>query len=76
MRIDVAAFAAVTLHWLIAPGYIKKLNRNIPAHLQKLLADVFTVFLTRINVPKEEIDKVTEQIYKRRVQDMFTFIDN
>ena len=57
-------------------GYIEKLKQNIPQHLYKLLADVITVFLTRINVPENEIDKVTKHLYERRVQDMFTFIDN
>ena len=56
--------------------YIEKIKRNIPPHLNKLLADVITVFLSRINVPGDEIEKVTKHIYERRIQEMFTFIDN
>ena len=56
--------------------YIEKLKQNIPPHLNKLLADVITVFLTRINVSEDEIDKVTKHLYERRIQEMFTFIDN
>ena len=57
-------------------GYIEKLKQNIPPHLNKLLADVITVFLTRIDVPGEEIEKVTKHLYDRRIQEMFTHIDN
>jgi hypothetical protein len=56
--------------------YIEKLKQNIPPHQHKLLADVITVFLIRINVPEDEIDKVTKNLYDRRIQEMFTFIDN
>ena len=45
-------------------GYFEQLGQNIPPHLHKLLADVITVFLTRINVPGDEIDKVTKHIYE------------
>ena len=56
--------------------YIEKLNLNIPNHLNKLLADIITLLLTRINVPKQEIDQVTEKIYARRFQEMFAFIED
>ena len=45
-------------------GYFEQLGQNIPPHLHKLLADVITVFLTRINVPGDEIEKVTKHIYE------------
>jgi hypothetical protein len=41
-----------------------------------LLADVITVFLTRINVPEDEIESVTKSLYERRIHEMFTLIDN
>jgi len=56
--------------------YIESLRQNIPPHLYKLLADVITVFLTRINVPDDEIENVTKHLYERRIQEMFTHIDN
>jgi ssRNA-specific RNase YbeY (16S rRNA maturation enzyme) len=31
--------------------------------------------LTRINVPKDEIDVMTDKIYQRRFQEMFTLIE-
>ena len=39
-------------------NYIEELKQNIPPHLNKLLADVITVFLTRIDVPADEIEKL------------------
>ena len=57
-------------------SYYEKLKENIPPHLYKLLADVITVFLTRINVPGGEIEDVTKHLYERRIQEMFTHIDN
>ena len=56
--------------------YIEKLKQNIPPHLYKLLADVITVLLRRINVPDIEIEKVTEQLHERRIQEMFPFFEN
>ena len=56
--------------------YIEKLKQNIPQHLYKLLADVVTVLLKRINVPDDEIEKVAEQLYKRRINEMFPFFEN
>jgi hypothetical protein len=56
--------------------YFDKLKENTPSHLFKLLADVITVFLTRINVPEDEIERVTKSLYERRIHEMFTLIDN
>jgi len=55
----------------LPPNYIETLKLNIPPHLNKLLADVITVLLKRINVPTDEINAVTEQIYERGLQEMF-----
>jgi len=58
----------------LPPDYFEKLRLNVPPHLLKLLADVITVLLNRINVPKIEIEKVTDELYERRFQEMFAFI--
>lgn len=34
------------------------------------------MLLMRINVPKDEVDAVTEKVYQRRYQEMFTFIED
>jgi hypothetical protein len=56
--------------------YIEKLALKIPDRLNKLLADVITVLLNRINVPKEEIEEITDYIYQRRTQEMFEFFED
>ena len=37
-------------------GYVNQIALNIPPPLKKLVADVITVLLTKINVTHEEID--------------------
>jgi hypothetical protein len=60
----------------LPPDYVKQLESlNIPDHLKKLIANVITVLLSRINVPKDEIDVMTDKIYQRRFQEMFTLIE-
>jgi len=57
-------------------GYIDGLKKDVPPHLYKVLADVITLLLKRINVPEEEISEVTGKIYERRIQEMFPHFDN
>jgi hypothetical protein len=52
--------------------YLDKLALNIPEHLNKLLVDVVTVLLKKINVPDDEINAITEKVDQRRLQEMFT----
>ncbi len=59
------------------PGdYIERLKLNIPEHMAKLIVDVVTVFLKRISAPSEDIYELTEIIYQRRYQEMFTFLES
>ena len=51
--------------------YIEHLSLNIPDSLKKLLKDVITVILTKINVPREEIDTIVDSIEQRRISEMF-----
>jgi predicted transposase YdaD len=62
--------------FLLPKDYVEKLALNIPDRLNKLLADVITVLLNRINVPKEEIEEITDYIYQRRTQEMFEFFED
>jgi DNA-binding CsgD family transcriptional regulator len=55
--------------------YADQLALNIPEHLKKIIADVITVLLSRIKAPKAEIDRVTEKIYKRGIQEMFELLE-
>ena len=58
----------------LPPEYFEKLKENIPAHLNKLFSDVITILLTQINVPKEEIEDVTDHWNERRTEKMFDHI--
>ena len=51
--------------------YIERLKLNIPPGLKKLLMDVITVLLTKINVPQEEINDIVDRIEKRGISEMF-----
>jgi predicted transposase/invertase (TIGR01784 family) len=55
--------------------YFEKLTLNIPPHLNKLLADVVTTLLRRVNVPADEIAEVTDKIYERKANKMFEWIE-
>jgi hypothetical protein len=55
----------------LTPEYRKKLIECIPDHLLKIVADVITVLLTKIDVPEDEIETITENIENRRLQEMF-----
>ena len=57
-------------------NYIERLKLDIPEHLLKLLADVITVLMKRINVPDEEISTVTDHLYERRLQQMFALLED
>ncbi len=46
----------------IPKDYIEKLSINVPEHLLKILSDVITIFLKKIDVPKQDIDKIAEKI--------------
>jgi len=56
--------------------YEDRLKQNIPPRLNKLLADVITLLLKRINVSDQEIEAITEKLYERRLQEMFTLIEH
>ena len=57
-------------------NYVEQLRLNIPEHLLKLLSDVITVLMKKINVPDKEITTVTDKLYKRRFSEMFTLLED
>jgi len=51
--------------------YIERLDKmNVPPHLKELLVKVITVLLTKIDVPKDEIEALTEKIDERGISEM------
>jgi hypothetical protein len=51
--------------------YLNKLNLNVPDHLLKLLEKCITLFLMKAGVEEEQIETITEKLYKRRLVNMF-----
>ncbi len=60
----------------LPPDYLDTLALKIPPHLNKLIADVITVLLTKINLPKEEVEVISDRIYGKEYQKMFTLIED
>jgi hypothetical protein len=68
---------ADSIHTLgdLPSGYMEKLALNIPPHLNKLIADVITLLLTKINIPQDEVETITNRIHRKEYQTMFTLIE-
>ena len=56
--------------------YFNELALNIPPHLNKLLSDVLTLMLKRINASEPDINEIMQYIDKRRYQTMFSRFEN
>jgi hypothetical protein len=52
-------------------AYLEKIDGVIPDDLRKLLSDVIRTLLTKANLPKDEIESLSERIYERRLPEMF-----
>jgi len=60
----------------IPSDYAKQFDSmNVPSHLKELLVKVITTLLTKINVPKNEIDDITSKIDERGVSEMLAIAD-
>ena len=59
----------------VPEDYLEKLSKNIPESLLPLISDCVRVFLEHIEAPKEEIDRISEKIYQRRLNEMFQMVD-
>jgi len=59
----------------VPDAYLEHLSKNIPEHLLPLIGDCVRIFLAHIDAPEEEIERITEKIYKRRLNEMFQLVD-
>jgi predicted transposase/invertase (TIGR01784 family) len=59
----------------VPQDYLDKLAKNIPEPLLPLISDCVKVFLEHIEAPKEEIERISEKIYSRRMNEMFQMVD-
>jgi len=54
---------------------LEKLEKSIPESLLPIISEYVRVFLEHIEAPGEEIERISESIYKRRLNEMFTLVD-
>jgi predicted transposase/invertase (TIGR01784 family) len=59
----------------IPQDYLDKLAKNIPEPLLPLISDCVKIFLEHIEAPGEEIERISEIIYSRRLNEMFHMVD-
>jgi hypothetical protein len=59
----------------IPVGYVQSFSGLLNEGIKKLVVDVITSLLTRVDVPREEIDAVTRNIQERRYSEMFNRLE-
>ena len=59
----------------IPEDYLEKLAANIPEALLPLISEYVRVFLKHIEAPEEEIERIADKIYQRRLNEMFQMVD-
>jgi len=56
-------------------AYIEKIKGKIPENLWELIYTVVTLFLMKLNVPKDEIETVTKHLTERKITEMFSLME-
>ena len=56
-------------------GFIESMAKTVPEPFLVIFRDCVELLLRKINVPKEEIERVTEKIYERRFSSMFDLME-
>ncbi|MDR1399147.1 MAG: Rpn family recombination-promoting nuclease/putative transposase, partial [Treponema sp.] len=59
----------------IPAGYVRSFSDSLNEGIKKLLVDVITSLLVRADIPREEIDAVTDDIQERRYSEMFNWLE-
>jgi len=60
----------------IPQEYFDELEANTPEHLKVKVREIITMFLMKLDVPKEEIVEFNDKILKGGVSTMFDLLDN
>lgn len=55
----------------IPPEYFENLSENTPEYLLRVISKIITVFLAKLNIPKEEIGEFTGKIERREFTMLF-----
>jgi hypothetical protein len=58
----------------VPQDYLEHLSKNIPEPLLPLISDCVKVFLEHIEAPKDEIERIAEIIFQRRLNEMFYMV--
>ena len=56
----------------VSPAYIEEVTAHSPKHLLELISQIMEAFLSKLNVPEEEMSVFTEQIKERRMGELFS----
>ena len=59
----------------IPQAYFDELEQTTPVHLRKLVREVVAMFLMKLDIPKEEMNEITNKIMKRGFSEMFGLTD-
>ena len=56
-------------------NYLTEIASDSPEYLLKLMQQVIGVFLSKLNIPSEEVDVFTEQIKERKMGELFAHFE-
>ena len=59
----------------VPQDYLERLEKGIPESLLPLVSEYVRVFLEHIEAPAEEIERISESIHKRRLNEMFPLVE-
>ena len=60
-----------TLNGELTKDFVKEATKDSPEYLLKLMSQVIGVFLSKLNVPREEADAFTDRIRERKMGELF-----
>lgn len=56
-------------------NYLTEIASDSPEYLLRLMQQIIGVFLSKLNIPSEEVDVFTEQIKKRKMGELFAHFE-
>jgi hypothetical protein len=51
--------------------FLREVTGKSPEYLLKLMVQIIGIFLSRLNVPQDEVDTFTEQVKERKMGELF-----
>ena len=56
----------------IPPEYLRDITENTPEYLLNIMVEVIRGLLSKLNLPREEVDVFVEQVKERKMGDFFS----